>query len=181
MSLTDRTARPTPDPVPASRALEDVAQGQLVVGEQLPRQAAGILEWPALPRIEAITATLRSVADFYRVKFAGKPAESTQSTIAATERAITTFATGKTPRTKTGKTIIDAYDARLQLTGNPVTDWQLARSRLRGSNELAEVFGKARLLRLLHATDSLAWGLNDIWDGTGAYPAAAERRAPHSR
>ncbi|WP_206796266.1 DEAD/DEAH box helicase [Amycolatopsis sp. MtRt-6] len=135
---------------------------------------ASILEWPALPRIEAITATLRSVADFYRVKFAGKPAESTRSTIAATERAITTFATGKTLRTKTGKTIVDAYDAGLQLTGNPVTDWQLARSRLRGSNELTEVFGKARLLRLLHATDSLAWGLNDIWDGAGAYPAAAD-------
>ena len=32
----------------------------------------------------------------------------------------------------------------------------------------------ARLLRLLHATDSLAWGLNGAWDGTSAYPGAAD-------
>ena len=70
--------------------------------------------------------------------------------------------------------IIAACDAGLQLTGNPVTDWQLARARLRGSAELDEVFSTARLLRLLHATDALAWGLSDIWDGQAAYPGAAD-------
>lgn len=57
---------------------------------------------------------------------------------------------------ETGRAVIDAYDDGIQLTGNPVTDWQLARARLRGSNELNEVFGRARLLRLFHATD-LTW------------------------
>ncbi len=60
-------------------------------------------------------------------------------------------------RTSTGKAIIAAYDAGIKLTGRPVTDWQFARTRLRGSAELDEVFSKARLLRLLHATDALAW------------------------
>lgn len=36
------------------------------------------------------------------------------------------------------------------------------------------MFGKARLLRLLRATDALAWGLSDAWDGWGAYPGAAD-------
>jgi DNA helicase-2/ATP-dependent DNA helicase PcrA len=44
---------------------------------------------------------------------------------------------------------------------------------LGGSRELDELFGKARLLRLLRATDTLAWGLNNIWDGECSYPGAA--------
>ncbi|WP_412516424.1 hypothetical protein K8Z49_37565 [Actinomadura madurae] len=136
--------------------------------------AASILEWPALPPTEAITATLRNIADFYRVKLAGKPSTSARSAIAATENAINAFLSGKTVRTNTAKAIIAAYEAGLQLTGNPVTDWQLARTRLRGSAQLEEVFSKARLLRLLHATDALAWGLSDIWDGYTAYPGAAD-------
>jgi DNA helicase-2/ATP-dependent DNA helicase PcrA len=43
-----------------------------------------------------------------------------------------------------------------------VADWRVARARLRGSTQLNEVFSRARLLRLLQATDVLAWGLNDI-------------------
>ena len=52
---------------------------------------ASILEWPALPPPEAITATLRSIADFYRVKLAGRESGSARSAITATENAITAF------------------------------------------------------------------------------------------
>ena len=134
---------------------------------------ASILEWPALPPAEAITATLRNIADFYRVKLAGRKSGSARSVITATENAINAFRSGKAVRTKTGKAIIAAYDAGIQLTGRPVTDWQLARARLHGTVELEEVFSKARLLRLLHATDALAWGLTGIWDGEAAYTGAA--------
>jgi DNA helicase II / ATP-dependent DNA helicase PcrA len=137
---------------------------------------ASILEWPALTRAEAIPATLRSVADFYRVKLAGRDSSGARSVITATENAVTAFMSGRPPRTNTGKAIIAAYDAGLQLTGRPVTDWQLARARLHetGARELEEVFSKARLLRLLHATDALAWGLTGIWDGQSSYPGAAD-------
>ena len=137
---------------------------------------ASILEWPALGAAEAITGTLRSIADFYRAKMAisGRRTAAALSAIAATENAITAVMADKPPRTKTAKMIIAAYDAGLQLTGNPVTDWQLARARLHGSAELDEIFTTARLLRLLHATDALAWGLADIWDGQAAYPGAAD-------
>jgi DNA helicase-2/ATP-dependent DNA helicase PcrA len=136
---------------------------------------ASILEWPALGPAEAITGTLRSIADFYRAKVAlGRRTATALSAIATIENAITALMAGKAPLAKTGKVITVAYDAGLQLTGNPVTDWQLARARLRGSAELDEVFSTARLLRLLHATDALAWGLSDIWDGQAAYPGAAD-------
>lgn len=50
------------------------------------------------------------------------------------------------------------------------------RARLHGTGarELEEVFSKARLLRLLHATDALALGLTGIWDGESSYPDAAD-------
>lgn len=135
---------------------------------------ASILEWPTLPRTEAIIATLRSIADFYRIKAADRNTQVARSAVAKTEGAINSLANGKTPRIRTGKEMIEAYDAGLQFTGYPVTDWQLARSRLSGSQELSEIFSKARLLRLLHATDSLAWGLSEIWDGAASYPGAAD-------
>jgi DNA helicase II / ATP-dependent DNA helicase PcrA len=134
---------------------------------------ASILEWPAQSRADAITAALQNIADFYRVKLVGRPSAGARATITATENAITAFLGGRAVRTKTAKAVIDAYDAGIQLTGRPVTDWQLARARLHGTAELKEVFGKARLLRLLRATDALAWGLNGIWDGQAAYPGAA--------
>lgn len=134
---------------------------------------ASILEWPTLSPAEAITATLRNIADFYRVKLALRGSTGARSVITVTENAINAFLGGKTVRTKTGKTIIAAYDAGLQFTGNPVADWQLARGILQGATELKEVFSKARLLRLFRATDALAWGLSDIWDGQSSYPGAA--------
>jgi DNA helicase II / ATP-dependent DNA helicase PcrA len=127
----------------------------------------------AQARTDAITATLRNIADYYRVKLADKRTDSARRAVASAETAITRLFTGKTALTSTAKAIISAYDDGLQLTGNPVTDWRLARARLRGSAQLDEVFSKARLLRLLHATDALAWGLNDIWDGRVSYPGAA--------
>ncbi|QFZ24525.1 ATP-dependent helicase [Saccharothrix syringae] len=135
---------------------------------------ASILEWPALPRTEAVTATLHAIADFYRIKTADKETQSARQAIATTVRAIEALTTGRRPASKTAKAMIQAYDEEIQLTGNPVTDWQLARARLQGSPQLAEIFGKARLLRLLHASDSLAWGLRDAWNGEGAYPGAAD-------
>lgn len=135
---------------------------------------ASILEWPTLPPETAIPATLRWIADFYRVKYASRTANSTRATITALENAATAFENGTKVRTKTGNTIIAAYDHGIQLTGRPVTDWQLARARLKETAELDEVFGKARLLRLFQATDALAWGLTGIWDGQSSYPGAAD-------
>jgi DNA helicase-2/ATP-dependent DNA helicase PcrA len=135
---------------------------------------ASILEWPTLARTDAIAATLRNIADYYRVKLASKKTESARRTVTSVETAIIRLIAGKSALTNTAKAIIATYDEGLRLTGNPVTDWRIARARLHGSEQLAEVFGKARLLRLLHATDALAWGLNNIWDGRVSYPGAAE-------
>lgn len=127
-----------------------------------------------MPPADAITWTLRKVADFYRVKLADKKTDTARAAVASVEKAITRFLTGKNATTGTARAIISAYDSGLQLTGNPVTDWRIARARLHGSAQLEEVFSRARLLRLLQATDALDWGLNDIWDGQSSYPGAAD-------
>ncbi len=129
---------------------------------------ASVLEWPALLRVEAVTATLRNIANFYRVKVANGTTTA-RSTIRTLENAIAAFTEGKAVRAKTGQAVIDACDNGIQFTGNPITDWQLARARLRGSTEMQEVFNRARLLRLFHATDTLVWGLSEIWDGEASY------------
>jgi DNA helicase-2/ATP-dependent DNA helicase PcrA len=134
---------------------------------------ASVLEWPTLPRVEAVTATLRNIADFYRVKVANGTTTA-RSAIGTIERAIAAFTDRRAVRANTGRAVIDAYDHGIRFTGNPITDWQLARARLRdGSREMQEVFNKARLLRLFHASDTLAWGLSQIWDGEASYPGAA--------
>ncbi|EGD25913.1 UvrD-helicase domain-containing protein [Prescottella equi] len=133
---------------------------------------ASIMEWPGLDRNDAIANTLRAIADFYRVKLSNGVAGAVGK-IKTMERAIVAFGVDETVRAKSAKLIIAAFDAGIDLTGDPVDDWQSARSILKGSAELDELFAKVRLLRLLKATDALAWSLLDAWDGQSAYVDAA--------
>ncbi|MFE9428900.1 UvrD-helicase domain-containing protein [Kitasatospora sp. NPDC006697] len=132
---------------------------------------ASIMEWPGLTRTEAIIGTARSIADFYREKLAGGTTGA-RSKINAMENGLTALIAGKPIRSKTVNALVAAYDAGISFTGQPVTDWKTARARLTGSAELDEVLKHAQLLRLLNATDALAWALTDSWDGTASYNGA---------
>lgn len=129
---------------------------------------ASILEWPSLSATDAAVRTLQCIADYYRVKL-GLGTAGARSTIATTERAIKAITEGKTPVSKTAKVLLEAVKVPPPLTGRPVTDWQLARTALKGSTELDELATKVRLVRMLNATDSVAWALSDTWNGVSAY------------
>jgi DNA helicase-2/ATP-dependent DNA helicase PcrA len=133
---------------------------------------ASILEWPSLPRIHAITGTLRAIADFYRIKLSGGTAGA-RARISTIERATAAIQADSTVRSKAANVIVAAFDAGIHFGGEPVGDWQVARARLQGATELEEIFGKARLLRLFKATDALAWALMDAWNGRDSYVGAA--------
>lgn len=133
---------------------------------------ASILEWPARPRLQALTATLNAVADFYRVKLTGGTIGA-RSKIRTIVNAVTALQAGRPVRAKAAKTLAQYYDTGIELQGEPVGDWQLARARLRGASDLEEIASQARLLRLFKATDALAWALIDIWNGSNAYTSAA--------
>ena len=97
-----------------------------------------------------------SIADFYRVKLADKKtACCAVGGHLHRERHHEVPQPARAPRTNTAKAIISAYDDGLQLTGNPVTDWRLARARLRGSSTAGR----------------------SVQQGAAAPPAARHRRA----
>lgn len=133
---------------------------------------ASILQWPGLRRGPAINATLQAIVDYYRIKFAGGTtgARKKAETI---ENAIEAFTSGAGVKSKAAKAVMAAFDQGIELTGDPVADWQTARGRLQGATELTEIDTTARLLRLFKATDVLAWALIDAWDGNAAYIDAA--------
>ncbi|WP_399135910.1 UvrD-helicase domain-containing protein [Streptomyces sp. NBUA17] len=134
---------------------------------------ASILEWPGLDRLEALSRTLKAVADYYRTKFTKRAAKSTRSTVTTLERSLAQLREDKQVRANTAKALIAAYDDGLKLAGQPVDDWREARSRLAGSAELNELFKQVRMLRLLHATDLLSLTLTQAWNPDGSYREAA--------
>jgi DNA helicase-2/ATP-dependent DNA helicase PcrA len=119
-----------------------------------------------------VLGTLATIVDYYRMKLADGT-EGARGKIQTLERAMTALRDGKSPVAKTAKILYAAFDAGLQFTGDPVHDWRVARAVLDGSAELDEVLKQARVLRLLRATDALAWELNDAWDGRASYNGAA--------
>ncbi|MEU5335676.1 ATP-dependent helicase [Streptomyces asoensis] len=136
---------------------------------------ASILEWPGLTRTEALTRTLQAVGDFYRIKYSNGTLGA-RDTVRTLDNAITAVGAGKPAKAKTAKVLASAYHAGIRLSGQPVSDWQKARALLTGSAELNELFKQARMLRMLKATDLLAWTLAEAWDATSYVDAAAAIR-----
>ena len=64
---------------------------------------ASILEWPTLPPADAITSTLRKIADFYRVKLADKKTDTARAAVTSIENSITRFVAGKNATHQHGK------------------------------------------------------------------------------
>jgi DNA helicase-2/ATP-dependent DNA helicase PcrA len=138
---------------------------------------ASILEWPGLDRTDALTRTLGAVADFYRIKYSNGVLGAKQ-TVRTIDRAIAAVHQETTVKAKAAKSLMASYDKGVRLTGQPIGDWQAARALLTGSKELGELFKHVRLLRLLKATDLLAWVLMEAWDATSYVDASgAIRRA----
>lgn len=142
---------------------ELAAASALVVGS--------LLEWPTLAANDAVVSTLKCIADYYRVKV-GLGTAGARSKVLTLERAIAAITDDKAPASKTAKTLLELATVPPPLTGRPVTDWEVARGALKGSEELREVAKKVRLVRLLNATGAVAWALSDTWNGSTGYPGA---------
>lgn len=134
---------------------------------------ASILEWPTLDSKVAVVRTLGSIADYYRVKL-GLGTVGARSKIGTLERATQAILDGKNPASKTARVLLQAAELPPPLTGRSVSDWNIARSALKGSTELEELAKKVRLIRLLKATSAVAWALSETWNGTTGYSGAVE-------
>jgi DNA helicase-2/ATP-dependent DNA helicase PcrA len=61
-----------------------------------------------------------------------------------------------------------------RLSGDPVADWQRVRGLFQAHNDLRELFGQVRMVRLFRATDALATALGGLWAESGTYGRAAQ-------
>ena len=174
----------------ASRISETIGAEETVLGEALPAidhelfmdkelvtasamVVASLLEWPTLARVDGVVRTIDTIADFYRTKV-GLGTLTARKIVETMERAAAAISQGKNPVAKAAKLLWAASETPPDYAGRPVEDWQRARALLTGTGHLDEIRGKARLLRLLKATDSLAWALQESWDGSAGYSVAVE-------
>lgn len=134
---------------------------------------ASILEWPTKAPEKGAADTLVSLVDYYRVKL-GTGTAGARGTINTLENAISAIRASKAPRAKTAKLLLAAAQTPPPLLGRPVQDWQTARKALTGSTELVEIDKRARQIRLLRATDNVAWALTDSWNGADGYVGAVD-------
>lgn len=169
-ALTNERSTDKGDTVPAIDHVlawepELVAASALVI--------ASILEWPLKQQKDAVVDTLIQIADYYRIKL-GNGTMGARSRINTLTKSIAAIEAYRKPAAKTAQVLLERFKTLSEFTGQPVSDWQTARAKLTDSAELDEIFRHARFLRLLKATDALAWALLDAWNGTSGYISAAD-------
>jgi len=62
-------------------------------------------------------------------------------------------------------------------TGDPVSDWRLARQHCTGHDDLRDIAVQAGMVRLSKAGDPIAMTLSELWAQTATYTGAVERVA----
>ena len=132
-----------------------------------------IMEWPVKRQVDALKDTLKMIAHYYRIKNADKPSKASATNAKRFEDAAILLVKGKEPKIKAARQLISSTVEKFEYTGNPVSDWRLARSVLLAIKDLNELYREARLVRLFRATDALGGGLSKLWLEKGSYDGTA--------
>ncbi len=135
---------------------------------------ASILEWPTAPADESLVRTLRLTSAYYKLKNAEEPTKAAADNARKYEEAAAKVEKGEPPRINAAKELVAAHATGVELIGDPVADWKVARRVLQDVPALAELFREVRLVRLFRATDALASGLGERWLATGSYAGVSE-------
>ncbi len=135
---------------------------------------ASILEWPTAPAVASLVRTLRLISAYYKLKNAEEPTKTAADHARKYEEAAAKVEKGDAPRINAAKELVAAHATTIELTGDPVADWKVARRVLQDIPALAELFREVRLVRLFRATDALASGLGERWLATGSYAGVSE-------
>lgn len=139
------------------------------------RVVASILEWSGSEPEAAVIGSLQEIGNYFRMKHAIKVNKSAHKKSDTALRAAEAIATGKTPRSKAGKHLLDAVSQGLTFDGRPVEDWLTARHALIGADDLKEIYANVRFVRMFKATDDIATLLSGLWTDQGSYAGARER------
>ena len=133
---------------------------------------ASILEWSDISADTPVANTLEAVAHYYELKNATSPSNVATNNIRKFRDAAAKVRRDATPRINAAKEIIAAYEGGLELIGDPVRDWRMARKLLDDISHLRELYREARMVRLFRATDAIGSGLADLWLQSGHYGGA---------
>ena len=134
---------------------------------------ASILEWSNISADTPVANTLEAVAHYYELKNATSPSNVATNNIRKFRNAAAKIRTDATPRINAAKEMIAAYESGLELVGDPVGDWRMARKLLDDISHLRELYREARMVRLFRATDAIGSGLADLWLQSGHYGGAS--------
>jgi DNA helicase-2/ATP-dependent DNA helicase PcrA len=87
--------------------------------------------------MDALAGMVATITDFYRIKLAGGT-QGARGTITTIERSIFAMRDGKVVRAKAAKVLLAGFDLPAEFSGDPASDWRVARKRLLGAVELDE-------------------------------------------
>jgi DNA helicase-2/ATP-dependent DNA helicase PcrA len=164
-------------------ALTPISHDVVWDGEQSSAAAiamAALLEQTSAHSVASRTATLRRAADFWLLKKDWCEQQSTPGAKTAGDRAARMVAAidllhRDKPIRASGPNHLAQYQAAC--TGDPVSDWRLARQHCIGHPDLRDIAVQASMVRISNAGDPIAMALSELWAKTATYTGAVERVA----
>jgi DNA helicase-2/ATP-dependent DNA helicase PcrA len=140
---------------------------------------ASMMEWSGVDPIADACQTFDALADYYEIKNAIRASATARTAFDRYRNTVTAVHAGKTPRFAAGKSVLDAAETGLTMSGTPQRDWLSARRLLDEVPQLREVATSARCVRLFGAGDEIGSSLARQWLNDGSYRGArdAVRRA----
>ncbi|AZG77180.1 UvrD-helicase domain-containing protein [Methylocystis rosea] len=162
-------------------ALSPISHDVVWDGEQSSAAAlvtAALLEQTSAYSVASRTAALRRVADFWLLKKDWCEQQNALGAKTAGDRAARmTAAIDSLRRDKPIRASGPNHLAQYQraCTGDPVSDWRLARQHCTGHDDLRAIAVQAAMVRLSKAGDPIAMALSELWARTATYAGAVER------
>lgn len=139
---------------------------------------AALLEQTSAYSVASRTAALRRAADFWLLKKDWCEQQNALGAKTAGDRAARmTAAIDLLRRDKPIRASGPNHLAQYQglCTGDPISDWRLARQHCTGHDDLRDIAVQAGMVRLSKAGDPIAMALSELWARTATYAGATER------
>jgi DNA helicase-2/ATP-dependent DNA helicase PcrA len=141
---------------------------------------AAALAYVSAPSPEKQRAFLLRISDYWLVKqdwaeqHGGRGRDTAETRAARFFSGAERLRQGQPLRRGVCLDLCAAATALDRLSGDPVADWQRVRGLFQAHNDLRELFGQVRMVRLFRATDALATALGGLWAESGTYGRAAQ-------
>lgn len=141
---------------------------------------AAAMEYVSAPSPDTQRALLLRISDYWVVKqdwveqHRGRGRDAAETRAARFFNGAERLRQGQALRQGACLDLCAAAAALDSLSGDPVADWRQVRGLFQDHNDLRELFGQVRMVRLFRATDALATALGSLWAERGAYAGAAQ-------